>query len=195
MLAKDVMKETGITKKALEYYENKNLIHPKRSLSNYRNYDNQDIIRIKQILLLRELDFSVDEIYQLLINHNDTLFDDKQKEIERDIYNLQTNLLYLDQTKEMLLNQDKQSLKEIQDAILLDKKTDDKNIKPIYFNRKWFGTVLSAFAVGGYFCLLLPTFSITEFLSIFIIGSFLVNDRLFYSIKLLIIEMKEKYFN
>lgn len=52
----------GVRESALRYYERKKLIRPRRTEAGYRMYSPEDIARIRNILLLRHFDFTVDEI-------------------------------------------------------------------------------------------------------------------------------------
>ena len=56
----------NVTKKTLIYYENEGLVKPARDNNNYRNYSQEDISRIKFILLLREMDVNIEEIKQII---------------------------------------------------------------------------------------------------------------------------------
>ena len=56
----------NVTKKTLIYYENEGLVKPLRNNNNYRNYSQEDISRIKFILLLREMDVNIEEIKQII---------------------------------------------------------------------------------------------------------------------------------
>ena len=56
----------NVTKKTLIYYENEGLVKPTRDNNNYRNYSQEDISRIKFILLLREMDVNIEEIKQII---------------------------------------------------------------------------------------------------------------------------------
>lgn len=55
-----------ITKKTLIYYENEGLVKPSRDNNNYRCYNQDDISKIKFILLLREMDVTIEEIKQII---------------------------------------------------------------------------------------------------------------------------------
>ena len=48
------------------YYENEGLVKLSRDSNNYRNYDQDDISKIKFILLLREMDVTIEEIKQII---------------------------------------------------------------------------------------------------------------------------------
>lgn len=59
----DVSIKTGLTKRAIRYYEDLNLISPKRTESGYRLYTDEDIEKIQKIISLKDsLGFSLSEI-------------------------------------------------------------------------------------------------------------------------------------
>lgn len=67
MTIKEVEKKTGLTAKSIRYYESKGLIMVERNEENsYRSYSDRDVTRLKQIKLFRYLDFSIEEIRELL---------------------------------------------------------------------------------------------------------------------------------
>ena len=66
MATHEVEEMLDITKKTLIYYENEGLVKPLRDNNNYRNYSQEDISRIKFILLLREMDVNIEEIKQII---------------------------------------------------------------------------------------------------------------------------------
>ncbi|MBU3091995.1 MerR family transcriptional regulator [Clostridium sp. CF011] len=72
MKINEVMKETGVTKKAIYYYEEVGLIRPqKEEESNYRIYTMDDINRLITINALRKLDFSIKDIQLILLEKQD----------------------------------------------------------------------------------------------------------------------------
>ena len=59
----ELAKQTGLTVRALHHYDEIGLLTPsQRSASGYRLYDGDDIARLLQILSLRQVGFSLDEI-------------------------------------------------------------------------------------------------------------------------------------
>lgn len=70
MLIKEVCKITGLTKKAIEYYEEKGLIAPKIEDNGYRNFSEEDVKRLKEISLLRKLGLNIAEIRSVLDKEN-----------------------------------------------------------------------------------------------------------------------------
>jgi len=91
MKIKDVEKLTGLTVKSIRYYESKNLITVARNEENsYRNYTEADVNRLRWIKMFRYLDFSIEEIENLL-----TMDVDEIKEVLRqkaDAFSKQKNL-------------------------------------------------------------------------------------------------------
>ena len=66
MLINEVESVVGISKKSIRYYEKVGLLTPKRTTNNdYRNYDELDIITLKKIKFLRELDIPIQELKKL----------------------------------------------------------------------------------------------------------------------------------
>ncbi|HEY5949598.1 MAG TPA: MerR family transcriptional regulator [Kofleriaceae bacterium] len=59
----ELAKLTGITVRALHHYDEIGLVVPsQRTPAGYRLYDDQDVIRLQQVLLFRELGLPLDEI-------------------------------------------------------------------------------------------------------------------------------------
>lgn len=66
MQINEICKQTGLTKKAIEYYQGKGLISPITKDNGYREFTDDDLERLRMIALLRKLDFTIDEIKQVL---------------------------------------------------------------------------------------------------------------------------------
>lgn len=93
MLRNEIQKETGLTRKAIEYYEDKGLIHPQKSENGYRDYSTKDLEILKKVSIFRKLGMSISDIYQYISSDGDTLssvlrekqyqldLDEKRKEI------------------------------------------------------------------------------------------------------------------
>ena len=88
MLISDVMKLTGLSRKAIYLYEEKGLLAPSKvpagELRNYREYTEEDLRRLRLIARLRELDLSLSDIEKILHGQNASLILqshlDKQRE-------------------------------------------------------------------------------------------------------------------
>lgn len=67
----EVSKLTGISVRMLHHYDNIGILSPKReNESNYRYYSEEDILRLYQILVFKELDFKLSEIKKILDDKN-----------------------------------------------------------------------------------------------------------------------------
>lgn len=65
----EVSDYSKITKKAINLYEEKGLLRPNKNSNGYRLYGEEEIKTLKQIKILRSLDFSLSEIKDIIINN------------------------------------------------------------------------------------------------------------------------------
>ncbi|MEG0772003.1 MerR family transcriptional regulator [Clostridium sp.] len=70
MLINEACKECSLTKKAIEYYERQGLVTPKVRENGYRDFNDKDIFRLKEISVLRRLGLSIDDIKDVLSSSN-----------------------------------------------------------------------------------------------------------------------------
>ena len=87
MLRSEIQKETGLTRKAIEYYEDKGLIHPQKSDNGYRDYSTKDLEILKKVSLFRKLGMSISEISQCISSDGDSLSSvlrEKQHQLDLD---------------------------------------------------------------------------------------------------------------
>lgn len=92
------------TKRTVLWYEEKGILKPKQvdPENKYRLYSIEQIIDFKAILLLRKLNFSIQEIKNYLTKHNpENLFNLKKKQLKADIADL---TLALDSTEKYYNN-------------------------------------------------------------------------------------------
>ncbi len=68
MKSKDVEDKTGLTRKAMEYYEDLGLVHPSRDENGYRHYSDEDISCLMQINIYRKLGLNLLEIKKILMS-------------------------------------------------------------------------------------------------------------------------------
>ena len=69
MKVSDVAKLTGVTVRTLHYYDEIGLLPPSEvTSSGYRVYNDADLEALQQILFFRELDFSLEEIREIMQN-------------------------------------------------------------------------------------------------------------------------------
>ena len=101
MLIKEVCSLTGLTKKAISYYEKQGLIDVKKGNNGYREYSKEDIVLLNEISLYRKLDISIKDI-KIIINSKD----------KRSIIN---KIIKEKQNKEIQLKKEKIYLEKILD--------------------------------------------------------------------------------
>lgn len=117
-------KMAGVTLRTIRYYDKIGLLKPKTILDNgYRRYCNHDLITLQKILSLKELGFSLEEIYPLIQDDNQDSFKESIK--------LQTNLI--DQKIKHLTNL-KDSLKAMERLINKKNIAWDKIIELIHLS-------------------------------------------------------------
>lgn len=69
MTVNEVSKLTGISVRTLHYYDEIGLLHPASVLdTGYRLYDDENLKRLQQIMLFRELEFPLKEIKKIIDN-------------------------------------------------------------------------------------------------------------------------------
>ena len=78
----DLAKEFGVTLRTLRFYEDKNLIRPRRQGAN-RVYGSRDRRRLKLVLLGRKVGFALDEIADMLAFYDLREGDTVQLELAR----------------------------------------------------------------------------------------------------------------
>lgn len=54
--------------RTVQYYDQKGLLHAKRTPSNRRAYDEKDLLRLQQIITYRKLGFKLKDIQRLIEN-------------------------------------------------------------------------------------------------------------------------------
>ena len=70
MLIKEICTECGLTKKAVEYYESKDLLSPQILKNGYRDYSEDDVLRLKEISVLRKCGVDVADIKLIISSDN-----------------------------------------------------------------------------------------------------------------------------
>lgn len=103
MHIQQVSKQVNISKKAIMFYEQKGLIKPRKDEHGYRIYDHNDIDQLMKIKCLREFNFTISQIKDILLNHQYNIFDIKKAEYEEQIFDLETSLQYIDDMKTKII--------------------------------------------------------------------------------------------
>ena len=93
MTVKEVSKLTGVSIRTLHYYDKIGLLHPSEVTdAGYRKYSESELARLQQILLFRELEFSLKDIRAIL----DSPGFDQKKALEQQIRLLNLKKEHLD---------------------------------------------------------------------------------------------------
>ncbi len=80
MKIKSVEELVGITKKNIRFYEAQGLLEPGRTENGYRDYSLEDVKRLKQVKLLRQLAIPIEEI-RAIFEHELELEDCLEKQV------------------------------------------------------------------------------------------------------------------
>ena len=93
MTVKEVSDLTGVSIRTLHYYDKIGLLHPSEVTdAGYRKYSESELARLQQILLFRELEFSLKDIRAIL----DSPGFDQKKALEQQIRLLNLKKEHLD---------------------------------------------------------------------------------------------------
>ena len=65
MKIKQVEELVGITRKNIRFYEEQGLLNVERAENGYREYHQEDVIRLQEIKLFRKMDISIEEMKSL----------------------------------------------------------------------------------------------------------------------------------
>lgn len=86
MFRSEVQKKTGLTRKAITYYEEKGLIHPTKLENGYREYSEKDVAILTQISIFRKLGISISDMEQYVSNKESlaSLLRAKEHQLERE---------------------------------------------------------------------------------------------------------------
>lgn len=79
---KEIADMSGLTVRTLHYYDEIDLLKPKRSLNNYRIYDSDDVVILQRVLFYKGLGFSLDRIKTILSSSNLSFYDELQTHID-----------------------------------------------------------------------------------------------------------------
>lgn len=106
MKRSEVEKITGLRRKAILYYEEKELISPALEENNYRNYSKEDLNKLIKISIYRRLGLNISEIKNILDSNNKEIGKilrdrDYKIELEKSKKNLLERIIRGDDLKEI----------------------------------------------------------------------------------------------
>lgn len=113
---KEVSEMVGLSVRMLHHYDKIGLLKPDHvTEAGYRQYSDDDLIVLQQILFLRELDFSLENIKELMANPNYnqvTLLEQQQVMLEKKVARLEKIIDTIGLTKERIIKGENMSNKE-----------------------------------------------------------------------------------
>lgn len=91
MTIKEVEKKLNITRANIRFYEKEGLLEPKRNNNEYREYSNDDLKRLEQILLFRKCNISIENIRLIFngVKNLDQVFKEQISVIEKEVKQLE----------------------------------------------------------------------------------------------------------
>ena len=120
----EVAKKMGVTVRTLQYYDKEGLLSPStQSEGGRRLYSNKDLIMLHQILSLKSLGFTLDDIKERLIKLETpkdvaNVLSEQANDIRNKIKNLQDSLKAIEQLKEEVLQMNTVNFKKYADIIV-----------------------------------------------------------------------------
>ncbi len=104
----EVSGRIGLSPDTLRFYEKKGIIHPEKKKNGYRTYTYDDILKLLKIRFYRRLDFSIEDIEQILykssFSSHRNLVRKKIKEEKQMAEKHRQALLYLNQLQKLYEN-------------------------------------------------------------------------------------------
>ena len=135
MQISEVMKRTGLSRKAIYLYEEKGLLSPGKVsvgiVREYREYTEEDVSRLRLIARLRELELSLSDIEKVLVGKSVDMV--LHTHLKRQQEKLSEMLLTVDKLNETLTkmppNSDSKELEKILNEVLPGDVTNDLSYK------------------------------------------------------------------
>ncbi|GEQ23469.1 MerR family transcriptional regulator [Clostridium butyricum] len=131
MNTKIVCKRFNVSPKALRIYEDLGIIVPKRDENNYRNYSENDLLKLRQLILLKEMGIPLKKINDILIKD----FDEENKMVrllDIQLKATKNKIIELDNLKNTL----EQSINEVLNKNIIDNTYFEKIDKFLNQNRE-----------------------------------------------------------
>ena len=132
--------KTGLTRKAIEYYEDKGLINPHRLENGYKDYTEKDLDILVKVSILRKLGVSLSEIKQCVLYNSSTLSSVlRMKEHQLEVDERRKNIL------ELIVKGEKQELIDEYIAMIETEESIYNRLErvfPGYFGQLFFAAYL-----------------------------------------------------
>lgn len=140
MLRSEIQNKTGLSRKAIEYYEDKGLINPHRLENGYKDYTEKDLDILVKVSILRKLGVSLSEIKQCVLYNSSTLSSVlRMKEHQLEVDERRKNIL------ELIVKGEKQELIDEYIAMIETEESIYNRLErvfPGYFGQLFFAAYL-----------------------------------------------------
>ena len=140
MLRSEIQNKTGLTRKAIEYYEDKGLINPHRLENGYKDYTEKDLDILVKVSILRKLGVSLSEIKQCVLYNSSILSSVlRMKEHQLEVDERRKNIL------ELIVKGEKQELIDEYIAMIETEESIYNRLErvfPGYFGQLFFAAYL-----------------------------------------------------
>ena len=85
MRIKKVEEQLGVDRETIRFYIKQNLVSPEQGANKYRDYTEEDVRQLKRILIMRDMDMSVEDIRGVLRGDKDfiRMLKQKKEDIEK----------------------------------------------------------------------------------------------------------------
>ena len=96
---KDVSKIAGVSIRTLQYYDNEGLTNLHRTKDNHRLYQKKDLEQIWKILILKEMNFEIKEIKEILFltpNKQNAYLIKRKEEMKKEIKELKKEIKFIE---------------------------------------------------------------------------------------------------
>lgn len=132
MLINETAKKCNLTRKAVEYYTERGLIHPAILENGYRDFTKQDVETLKQVALYRRLGLTITEIKSILTDSANLKSITNKKALELEAEKVKQSILEKLSKGESLENLEKEINTINSQSIIIRKLTD---LFPSYYGK------------------------------------------------------------
>ena len=95
----EVCKTVGVSKRTLQYYDDEEVFSVERSENNYRLYGQEELDRIWQVMIFKEMGFTLKDIKQILVLPDNM----RKKCLRQRMEEIETNIRKLNMQKGFIL--------------------------------------------------------------------------------------------
>lgn len=148
----EIAKAGKVSVKTIQFYDKKNLLNPSSRTENGRRlYNDQDLKKLKFILLLKSMGLTLDSIRQILVKSNSSkiltlLLDEQEKKLKNELNEAHLQIKIIEKMKKSLPSLDNFSIKSIDDIdYIMENK---KSLRKLHIKILGLGLILDAVEIG-----------------------------------------------